>query len=241
MGIYDDYCKSLVEVCKDRKFAINFKRLSNGYKFYYININDRKEAKRSICFSAGIHGDEIAGPNAVLRYLSKFNPDIHLLIFPVANPYGFDREQRYNALKHDINRRFCDRLLVGEAKTVHNLIKKCQPDLFCSLHEWKAEDGYYMYASDKIQEETYLKIPKIADKHFKVFNNRKVNNEEVKQGIIWHPQDGYEDDRSRCTLENKVYTMGIHYLCIETPSKADLEDRVACQTSIIDFIVRETK
>jgi predicted deacylase len=56
--------------------------------------------------SAGIHGDEIAGPLAVLEMLRRpgFFDGFHTVIFPLLNPEGLARNQRSNAEGIDLNR-----------------------------------------------------------------------------------------------------------------------------------------
>jgi len=113
--------------------------------------------------------------------------------------------------------------------------KKFKPNYFVSLHEWAGKDGFYMYASDVINKEKIAEIPKIAGEKFKVFSGQKINGEDCDNGIIWHPNEGYKDDRSRCTLENRMYNEGSHYICTETPSKANLDRRIDVQLGIMRF------
>lgn len=241
MERYEEYIKLLKEICKERSFPLNYKKLPNGFRFYYITIAPKK-IQKTILFSAGIHGNEIAGPYAVLKFLSTFKQSKHrLIILPIVNPYGFNRDIRYNAEKQDINRRFCSKL-DGEAKTAYSVIKKFNPDLFVSLHEWSGRNGYYMYASDISKEKEISLIPKFASENeFKIFDHIRINSECVKNGIIWHPENGYlaKDERNSCTLENQMYKDGIHYLCTETPSRAKLSKRVDTQTKIISYIVED--
>ena len=240
---YKEYMNILSEVCKEKFLPLNHKKINDGYKFNYVTLNMNREYKKTVAFSAGIHGDEFAGPYSILKFLmdyTEIDPTIRVVLFPIVNPYGFDRAQRHNAFRQDINRRFCDKLLAGEAKAVTEVIKKVKLDYFVSLHEWSGKDGFYMYASNVIDRERIEEIPKIAsDKNFKVFTNTKINGEECNNGVIWHPTEGYKDERSRCTLENKVYDDGIHYLCTETPSKAGLERRIAVQLGIIHFVINK--
>lgn len=239
MESYEEYSQELLSLCKEKKLPVKSQKLSNGFRFYYISIGDRNTAERSVCFSSGIHGNEKGGPYGVLNYLKEYDgipDDLHVLIFPVVNPYGFDRDIRPNAMRMDINRRFCDGVLTGEARAAYKLIQKFEVKFLCTLHE-SGLSSYYMYVSDPILRDRVKEMPKIASKYFKVFDSRQINNEDVKDGIIWHPTDGYSDNRSRCTLENKAYTDGIHYICTETPWKAELEDRAKCQCELIHYVL----
>ena len=58
------------------------------------------EAQRTICLVAGIHGNEIAGPLAVLHLLQRSTRILprrfRYVVYPVMNPSGFDLRQRYD-------------------------------------------------------------------------------------------------------------------------------------------------
>ncbi len=235
MEIYKQYVERILEAAD--KWEVEKINLNTEYDL--LTLKKNPGARKSVSFSAGIHGDEPAGPEAVIKFVKEFEvpDDIFVMIFPVVNPYGFNRHARTNALRQDINRRFCDKLLAGEAKIVYDLLIANPVSLFCSLHEWSGSNGFYMYASDKIQEQQIVEIPKLASRWFEVFDNRKINNEDVVGGVIWHPEDGYSDNRSKCTLENRVFSDGTDYLCIETPGRAVIEDRVECQFNVMKYII----
>src|SRR5262245_12763371 len=57
---------------------------------------------RVLLIQAGIHGDELAGPITLARHLDQIFDRAHraglgLIIYPLANPSGFDRKTRYGA------------------------------------------------------------------------------------------------------------------------------------------------
>jgi hypothetical protein len=60
----------------------------------------------SVYLSAGIHGDEISGPYALLEMLrqSDIFADFNTVIFPILNPDGLVANQRENAAGIDLNR-----------------------------------------------------------------------------------------------------------------------------------------
>jgi len=243
MQRYSEYEKLLESICKDKFLPLSTKKVNDGFNFYYVTLNGNREYDKTVVFSAGIHGDELAGPYAIVKFLidyKEIDPSIRIVLFPVVNPHGFDNNIRTNSFRQDINRRFCDKLLSNEAKCIYDVLKTVKPDLFVSLHEWSGDDAFYMYASDVIKKDIISGMPQVAkDCGFKLFNKRKVNGEEAIDGIIWHPQEGYKEERSACTLENKMYTDGIHYICTETPRKAKLTQRVKCQVGLMNFVIEK--
>jgi len=97
--------------------------------------------------SAGIHGDEPAGPLAVLRLLQEntWPPDAELWLLPCLNPVGFVLNLRENDARKDLNRDY-RHLETGEV-TAHIRWLERQPkfDLYLCLHEDWESHGFYLY------------------------------------------------------------------------------------------------
>jgi murein peptide amidase A len=100
-----------------------------------------------VYISAGIHGDEPAGPLAVRQLLleNRWPDQVALWICPCLNPNGFRFNRRENPEGRDLNRQY----LRPEARETASHIAwlERQPDFdFClSLHEdWEAH-GFYLY------------------------------------------------------------------------------------------------
>lgn len=100
-----------------------------------------------IYLSAGIHGDEPAGPLAALKLMEtgSFPENRHCLICPALNPGGLAVLSRTNRLGIDLNR---DYLQMDSSETAAHsrwLAKYPVPGLFISLHEDWETAGFYFY------------------------------------------------------------------------------------------------
>ncbi|MEI8037426.1 MAG: M14 family metallocarboxypeptidase [Verrucomicrobiota bacterium] len=100
-----------------------------------------------VYLSAGIHGDEPAGPLALLELLDEgwFTRDLAWSICPALNPTGLAAGRRENAGGIDLNRDYW--LLRSEEVAAHAawLATHSAPGLFLSLHEdWETQD-FYLY------------------------------------------------------------------------------------------------
>jgi hypothetical protein len=100
-----------------------------------------------VYLSAGIHGDEPAGPLALLELMRAgfFATTADWAICPALNPTGLAAGRRDNADGVDLNRDY--RLQQSLEATAHAawLASSPAPDLFLSLHEdWETE-GFYLY------------------------------------------------------------------------------------------------
>ena len=103
--------------------------------------------RRNVYISAGIHGDEPAGPLAALE-LMKENPwplDINVWLIPCLNPKGFVLNQRENEAGVDLNRDY--RSLAAEVVRAHTQWLKARPrfDVTLLLHEDWESNGFYLY------------------------------------------------------------------------------------------------
>jgi len=110
-----------------------------------------------IFLSAGIHGDERCGPEALLRLVENwtFSNRFDWVIAPLLNPSGFRQGTRCNEDGTDLNRDFL-RCQCLETRALMDWWRR-QPkscDLHLSLHEdWEAE-GFYLYEIDTSSRES---------------------------------------------------------------------------------------
>jgi len=98
-------------------------------------------------FSAGIHGDEPAGPLALLRLVEQdaWPRGVELWVVPCLNPTGFVLHRRENAAGADLNRDY--RHLTTPEVRAHTAWLTHQPDFtttFCLHEDWEAQ-GFYLY------------------------------------------------------------------------------------------------
>jgi predicted deacylase len=100
-----------------------------------------------IYLSAGIHGDEPAGPVAALRLLqeSRWPENAELWFCPCLNPMGFVLNRRENADHKDLNRDY-RHLETAEVRAhIAWLERQPQFDLCLCLHEDWESHGFYVY------------------------------------------------------------------------------------------------
>ena len=107
--------------------------------------NQKPEAR--IYISAGIHGDEPAGPLAALRLLqeNRWPPDAELWLLPCLNPEGFILNTRENAGGVDLNRNYRHQEAAEVAAHVRWLERQPRFDFYLCLHEDWESHGFYLY------------------------------------------------------------------------------------------------
>jgi murein peptide amidase A len=151
----------------------------------------RKAANASkakhLYFSAGIHGDEPAGPLAVRRLVeeNQWPPDLNVTLCPCLNPQGFRLNQRFNEDGLDLNRQY----LRPQAPEIqaHITWLERQPsfDLCLCLHEDWESRGFYVYELNPDQQPSLAEA--IVDRVAKVCpidKSELIEGRPAKNGII---------------------------------------------------------
>ena len=154
----------------------------------------RKDAP-SVYISTGMHGDEPAGPMALLALLEGGLLDRNFSFYfcPALNPTGLALGTRENAAEYgglDMNRDY----VLKQAKEVEGHVQWLEklatsPELFLSLHEDWESGGYYFYEintiGDKPERYDYLKN-KIKDVMLMETESVIDGHEVRRKGWIYH-------------------------------------------------------
>ncbi|MBC8096857.1 MAG: M14 family metallocarboxypeptidase [Akkermansiaceae bacterium] len=100
-----------------------------------------------IYLSAGIHGDEPAGPLAALRLLqeNRWPDNAELWFCPCLNPVGFTLNCRENAHGIDLNRAYLNPSVEETIAHIAWLQRQPNFDLCLLLHEDWESHGFYLY------------------------------------------------------------------------------------------------
>ena len=188
-------------------------------------------AEKRLYLSTGIHGDEPAGPLAVLELLRQnaWPPGLDLWLCPCLNPAGFSLNTRENERGIDLNRDY--RHLATEEVRAHVGWLSRQPkfDLSLILHEdWEA-GGFYLY------EQNPTGLPSLAEKVIEavapvcpIETAEVVDTWEARGGII-RPKANPEERPQWAEALYLVSRKSRLGYTLETPSDFPLPIRVAAQ------------
>ena len=118
-----------------------------GYPWFAV---ERVVSQRApnVLVTAGIHGEEPGSVEGALRWLKGgewATWRVNWLVLPCINPYGWERNQRRNAQRRDINRQFRDSGDCPEVKLVKRLVAGRRFRFTLDLHEDVDASGYYLY------------------------------------------------------------------------------------------------
>ncbi len=211
-------------LCKDR--GIEPQKLHGDV--IYAEMNPK--ASKKVCYLGGIHGNEKGGSLAVLRFLEKSDPKIGILLIPIWNPVGFERNKRRSG-RRDPNRQWCYNL--GEAeKALVKLVSRC--NFLHTLHEDPDRKDFYLYVSSLCKTSPFKKLIQIAAEMFPITKQKTLYGDKVMDGMII----GNDDNKTKhsCSVEYFFEKRGIPYLTTETPGLADLEDRAECGRLAMEWV-----
>jgi len=198
---------------------------------------ERPDQGRRIYLSAGIHGDEPAGPLALLELLREgfFSAGIHWILCPALNPSGLAAGLRANREGLDLNRDYWLRETPEVAAHAAWLDKMAIPDLFISLHEDWETSGFYLYEIN-LQEDQSQRAKLIlgaVSAWFAPESGPEIDGHDVRaDGWIYHAA---EPDLPEGWPE-AIYLakMGCPLsFTFETPSRAALHRRVAAHAAAV--------
>lgn len=195
--------------------------------------------EKRIYISAGIHGDEPAGPLAVLQMLqeNRWPDDADIWLCPCLNPTGFPLNSRENAEGIDLNRQYLKPKAAEIRAHIAWLERQPQFDITLCLHEdWEAE-GFYVYELNPDQQPSFAKaiIDRVAevcpiDMSLMIEGRRAVN------GIIAPSVD----PRSRPQWPEAFYLFThktrVSYT-MEAPSDFQLVTRVAAEVASVRAVL----
>lgn len=192
--------------------------------------------------SAGMHGDEPAGPWAMRELLRGGDLDEgSWCLCPILNPTGLARGTRENVEGVDLNRDYLLRKS-GEVQAHAAWLERLEcPKLFLSLHEDWESSGFYFYEINQGDErpERARGILREVGKVMLIEPQMRIDDHEVREeGWIYHQAEAdFPEEWPEAIFVAKLgcplsYTF-------ETPSSERLELRVEAHLAAVRAALRE--
>ena len=212
----------------------------DGFDLFYVETPPLA-GNAGLYLSAGIHGDEPAAPEALLRWAEKNVARLAkmpLLIFPCLNPWGLRNNVRTDSRGCDLNRMFhLDTHPV--VKAVRKITRPHRFKIALAMHEDYDAQGIYLYEVARgrlgFGDALLLSAERILPRD----PRRAIDTSIAKNGLI-----------RRRILPAKFAEMGypeaiwLHLFhsentfTVETPSEAALELRVRAHMAVIGECVK---
>jgi murein peptide amidase A len=194
----------------------------------------------SIYISAGIHGDEPAGPLAVLKLLQENNwpENAEIFLLPCLNPVGFTRNTRENAAGFDLNRDYRHPKSAEVRAHIAWLERQPDFDFYLCLHEdWEAH-GFYLYeqnpdAKPSLAEKIMAAVQKVCP----IDLNEIIEGRSASGGII-RPQINPRDRPDWPEALYLISRKSRQGYTLEAPSDFPLATRVNALAAAVNAAIQ---
>lgn len=182
-----------------------------------------------IYLSSGIHGDEPAGPLALLSMIEdgELNGRATWFVCPLLNPDGVARGTRENASGIDLNRDYRHLASPEIRSHVHWLQRQPNFDLAVCVHEDWESSGFYLYELNPGNRPS-LAGPMVAaaSEACPIDLSPLIEGREAKGGIIRPSGNPLEREKWPESIYLQAHHTRLSYT-IEAPSALALETRIA--------------
>lgn len=228
------------QACVDNncKFKIFCKDSKNNDIFSCLYESGNKYPK--IAIISGLHGDEPGGPHGILKFFKKlsFYKNKNILVIPVLNPYGLEKNVRIDAVKKDLNRQWDrnDRKIVVKTKKI---ISNFGPDLLLSLHEDENVNGFYVYPSKNLSSHILKNVQSYLLDRLKPIPDGKIYGDHVKSGVVY--QMNQEKPKHKNSMEYFFEKQKIPNMTLELPSNLPLDKRSKIYCDLLGHICTTLK
>ncbi len=203
-------------------------------------LTSRTAPEGGIYFSAGIHGDEPAGTEGLLRWAAANTAilrDLPCLLFPCLNPWGLLHNTRLDEQGRDLNRTF-HHDGVPQIQALKVLIRPYRFTLSMTLHEDYDGQGLYVYEVERAAPFWGEAMLERARPFIPIEGRTTIDGRRAfKAGLMRRKIDpkGFPE------IPEAIYLHQHHSkrtFTIETPSEFALEQRVRVQMELLDEAVR---
>ncbi len=190
------------------------------FKWFALHRRPEVRSQKSevrIYISAGIHGDEPAGPLAALRLIQENRWPEHAEIFllPCLNPAGFTLNRRGNSGGIDLNRDYRNPQSAETRAHIAWLERQPEFDLYLCLHEDWESHGFYLYEQNpdskpSLAEKMIEAVQKVCPIDLsEIIEGREAHGGIVRPKIQPHERPDWPEafylishkSRQGCTLE----------------------------------------
>jgi len=214
---------------------LNYDKIYPMLSLKYIS----KMNNKTVIITSGQHGDEPFAITTLLKWIRQpiQFPEFNYYIFPVCNPYGYEKSYRDNGNRQDTNNdaNFVKDSKVPELAILYENFPQTV-DLILDLHGDTGKEKCYGY------EHRSESLPSIAEKAL-IENDNLLPYERTKtiykvplhNGILTPP-------KWDVGIEGFMEKLGVEYtITLELPGKFDGQKRTEGGIAIINSILRHFK
>jgi protein MpaA len=198
----------------------------------------------TILLTGGMHGEEPAGVEGVLGWLegdqwAKWR--VNWFVLPCINPYGWERNQRTNAQRYDINRQFRKSSDCPEAELIKQLVSGRKFLFSMEFHEDVGASGYYLYELRREAPFVGERVLKAVGKIVPINREPVIDgNRATGRGLIRRDASEFAfERRQRWPMAFHLFlNCTSHVLGSETAVRVPLEKRAAAHQAALKAVLQ---
>lgn len=181
-------------VSEDRETSLCLHEITAAGKTYGVmRVDLGGGAPRRVLLSAGIHGDELAGVEALCEWLEaqayvKFLERWNITMLPCINPWGYEFGTRENSEGYDLNRGFGSSHPAQEVLFVQSVMQE-RFDLSLELHVDEDSTGYYLYETVQPGAGIGQRVLEGIYSTMQVNLDATIDEKSADRGVITRPRD----------------------------------------------------
>ena len=210
----------------------------DGCAIYRLMVGGGPRAKRQVLITAGLHGDESAGPESVLRFLYEYDAtrysNFGFLILPCINPFGYVHDTRENGTGIDLNRVFEVDNPPEEARLVKAAVAGERFDFAIDFHEdWEAA-GFYFYEGRKSENWIGPEVIKNVESVCPIDREHDESDLPIADGV-------FKVDPGWGLQGFTPYLLAFHsdhVMICETPTSLPMRQRTAAHLKALETVLR---
>ncbi len=218
------------------------RRFARGPQFdLYSVCGKRLPREGTIYISAGIHGDEPAGPEALITWaeantrLLRRRP---FFLVPCINPWGLVNNSRTDSERRDLNRAFQNDA-VAEIAALRRELSRRRYAMALTLHEDYDGQGIYIYEIQGALPYWGEALVRAARPHVPPDMRPLIEGRESVNGVVRRPLDMKLFEQIGMPEAVYLHLQGCpRVYTIETPSEYGLDRRVSAQIAVIEECLR---
>ena len=216
-------------------YVVYFKKIYPLLAIKYIS----KMANKTVIITSGQHGDEPFAVTTLLKWLKQpiMFSDLNYFIFPIINPFGYEKNCRDNGGRQDTNNddNFVKNSKVPELSILFEQFPQTA-DIIIDLHGDTGKENVYCY------EHKAENRPSIAEKALiendillPYLRNKTIDKNIITNGVVIPP-------KCDIGIEGYMEKLGVEYtITVELPGKYDGQKRTAGGIAIINSILKNFK
>jgi len=224
------------------KTGLVVRRLATGPEYNLYCVRSRKLPREgTIYISAGIHGDEPAGTEALITWaeantrLLRRRP---FFLVPCINPWGLVNNCRTDSRRRDLNRVF-QKDNVAEIAALKRAMGRRRFALGLTLHEDYDGQGIYIYEFQGATPYWGEALLEAAGAHVPADSRDCIEGRESAGGLVRRVLDMKLFEKIGLPEAVYLHLQGCpRVFTIETPSEYGLDRRVRAQVAVIAECVR---